>query len=261
MALYATTVVMMGPSPDGVGVFPRSYISSAGSEKEAERSAVQTEKRVSPDRILYASATDRIADRDVREAHTKGNSGALAVTGLVTMERTGDGTVMRAVNHVSTGDPGVARQAAIDDSWKSHPERQVLYTSSATATAATLNREVSAIGAEPSLKGSAIGDVEKYATEAVNRYRQAVLDQDQHKARTATVYTMSREAADAKMSVGASVVISSAAIDAYVGHRRAGVAHAEARGSAARQVAHRLDGMGNERTAKVAKSRGHDMSL
>lgn len=261
MALFATTVIMMGPTSDGVGIYPRSYITEASSEKEAKARVLSEEKKTgSPDRIVYSATTDAIPSQAIVNAHAKAGSAALSVTGVLVVTKSDDGPRMEAVNHISTGNPSRARDFAIGSTLRDRPGSEIVHASVTTASWEAVKRAASELEGSSSVRmtGRGIGDVEKYSAEAINRYRHTALaDQDTYRARSGTIYAMMTEAASAKVSTRAAVVIAGAAIDTYIERRRDGAAHAQARDASARETAHRLDGMGRE--TQGARSASRDM--
>lgn len=281
MPLFATTVIMLGQTAQGMGVYPRTYVTEAKTAGEATDVAGKAEVKAHPNRLFYDSATERVPNAVVREAARGGereagtspgtSPGTVNVTGVVLSYQTDAGTAMKAFSHASAKGAGEAKEAAVAAARKAHPDKMVVYADTIPTPPETVRKVALDLEARTAeVRSSRVVadqavqplEVSEFARNAINRFRQTALEVGAERARPVTVYAISQEAkASPGMSVTGAIKIASAAIDSYVERRREGISHVEARNSSAGEVARRFDGTGRNALQRGVTVREHEAAL
>lgn len=272
MPLFVTTVITLGQKPTGFGVYPLTYVNETKSALLARESALADAMKSDPNRTIHDTATSRVPDAVVKAGVVQ----SVVATSAILTSQTDAGTVLTAFSHAGLGSAEAAKSAAIASAEKAHPDKTVAYVGVTTVPGDVLLRAARQV--EDREKGVAPGrsvppvppverkepsfDVGKFVVSVINAYRDEARDMGPDRARTAVIYSEGQAAVESKSSSKAAAIrVSGAAIDAYVGGRRAGLSHVDAREKAAAEMVQRFDERGRERDAAPRREREQSAAL
>lgn len=273
MPLFVTTVITLGQTPTGFGVYPLTYVTETRSALQARDSALVDAMKSDPGRTIHDTATSRVPDAVVKAGVVQ----SVVATSAILTSQTDAGTVLTAFSHAGLGSAEAAKSSAIASAQKAHPDKTVAYVGVTTVPGDVLLRAARQVEErENSLAASRVAhppvppveqkepsfDVGKFAAKVINNYRDEAREVGPDRARTVVIYREGQEAFESKTaSRSGAIAVAGSAIDAYVDGRRNGLSHVDAREKASSEIARRFDDRGRERDVMPRREREHSAAL
>lgn len=269
MPLFVTTVITLGQTPSGFGVYPLTYVNETKSALLARESALADAVKSDPNRAIHDTATSRVPDAVVKAGVVQ----SVVATSAILTSQTDAGTVLTAFSHAGLGSAENAKAAAISSAQKAYPGSSVAHVSAVSVPGDVLLRAARHV--EEREKGVGVGravppiektepsfDVAKFAAGVINKYRDEARELGPHRARTVVVYREGQDAFESKSaSRSGAITVASAAVDTYVEGRRKGMSHVQSRENASAEIARRFDDRGRERDVMPKREREQSAAL
>lgn len=273
MPLFVTTVITLGQTPTGFGVYPLTYVNETRSSLQARDSALADAMKSDPGRTIHDTATSRVPDAVVKAGVVQ----SVVATSAILTSQTDAGTVLTAFSHAGLGSAEAAKSAAIASAGKAHPDKTVAYVGVTTVPGDVLLRAARQVEEREKSVASArsappvetkdpskepVFDVGKFAARVINNYRDEAREMGPVRARTVVIYREGQDASENKTASRAgAIAVASSAIDTYVDGRRNGLSHVAARENASAEIARRFDDRGRERDVMPRREREQTAAL